>query len=92
MGLGEDHARELSRLPETSRRPASRRVTLRTEYGEDIYPVESVLVFRRGGSDTIATVKRTEFGWSVTGKRRLRTWDELLRTVGHGFKPFELYG
>ena len=92
MEVEEDHMRELRRLPETSRRHASQKVTLRSEYGEDTYPVESVLVFRCPGSETIATVKRTECGWRVTGKRRLRTWDELLRTVGHGYRPFELYG
>ena len=60
------------------------RVTRFREYGNDDFPVETVLVFRCGGRETRAAVKHTDTRWKITGHRRLRSWDALVRIAGPG--------
>jgi hypothetical protein len=59
---------------------------LRAVYGDDVFPVETVLVFHRSGRETRAAVKVAEGMWRVTGSRWLRRWDGLLRAVGPGYQ------
>ena len=87
--MDEEHVNELRRLgalsPRIGRRPRQH-YTLREQYGEDIFALETVLVFRRGGQETRAAVKVAEGLWRVTGCHWLRRWDGMLRTVGHDYE------
>lgn len=88
--MDDDHLNELGRLPDLPPQPGSRghrRYTLREEYGEDTFPVETVLVFHRSGRETRAAVKVADGMWRLTGAMWLRRWDGLLRKVGHGYEP-----
>ena len=60
--------------------------SLRDVHGDDIYPVETILVFHRSGRETRAAVKVADGMWRVSGCWQLRRWDGLLRTVGPGFQ------
>ena len=66
-----------------------RRLSLRDQYGDDIFPLETVVVFRRAGNETRSAVKVAEGMWRVTGCWWLRRWDGVLRTVGNGYDLLE---
>lgn len=72
--------------PRFGRRKARRSASLSLAYGEDIYPVETVLVFRCSGRETRAAVKVADGMWRVTGCWWLRRWNGLLHTVGPGYE------
>lgn len=88
--MDEEHADQVRRhvhgLPPQAGGPR-RPLTLREEYGEDIYPLETVMVFRRSGRETRSAVKVADGVWRLTGALWLRRWPGLLRKVGHGYEP-----
>lgn len=72
--------------PRTGGRKTRRTESLRTIHGDDIYPVETVLVFHCSGRETRAAVKVADGMWRVTGCWWLRRWNGLLHTVGPGYE------
>ena len=85
--MDDDQVNELRRLPGPPPRigRSRRSLSFREEYGEDLFPVETALMFRCAGHETRLAVKVAEGMWRVTGCHWLRRWDGLLRAVGHGY-------
>ena len=86
--MDNDHMDALRRLGEAPAGHGGRPPRMPGWGKYDGYPPETVLVFRRSGSETKAAVKLDEVRWRVTGHRRLRTWDGMLRAIGHGYELF----
>lgn len=87
--MDDDHMDALRRPGEPAPAPGGgtgRPPSLRGVYGDDVFPVETVLVFHRSGRETRAAVKVAEGMWRVTGCWRLRHWDGMLRAVGPGYQ------
>ena len=85
--VDDEQAEQLRRLGESpTGRGGSHARRIPREYGDDDFPEETVLVFRRLGHETRSAVKVDDTLWRVTGRRRLRPWEGLIRVIGRGYE------
>ena len=84
--MDDEQAEQLRRLREPSAGHGSHAAPRRDrEYGDDDFPVETVLLFRRLGHETRSAVKVTDDRWTVTGRWWKRSWKGLTRVIGPGY-------
>ena len=85
--VDDEQAEQLRRLGESpTGRGGSHARRIPREYGDDDFPEETVLVFRRLGHETRSAVKVNETRWRITGRWWKRSWKGVARVIGRGYE------